>query len=510
MKSIRFMFAAVFAVVVVAGCASVPSKREALAELKAKGVAFDEASFVKAAKEGDIATVKLFVEAGMSPRVVVVEEEKNGELDISVLKGMPKRPDISTPLLEALLERRRDVVDYLLAHGAVDDAAHRFTAIAVAALLGDAKTMRAVLDIQKNDPLEIDLNAPSGKFDQTILMLACGAEKESLLLGGEYKYDDPELKEVFNPEVVKLLLDAGADVRPRDTRGMDALYYACLFGRKDIADILMDAGADIKEVPVVAAPESAGKIVGVPIIVAAASSGNLDLVKELVGRGADVNVAGSYFLGSLPFCFKWVGKNPGTGVTALHAACHVKNKDMVEYLLSKGADVNAKKPNGDTPLVDACSSPGWLAMGPLETPEPLDLVKLLVEHGADVENNGALGEAASMGYAKIVAYLLAKGAPMNRRDRNGRTPLMLAGRGKHKKLYKLLLEKGADPSVKDKDGKTADSYLKEPGFGMGALVMPALYGARSESKAEGKKKDAKSDGKAGKPVSPLKVLPQSP
>ncbi len=60
------------------------------------------------------------------------------------------------------------------------------------------------------------------------------------------------------------------------------------------------------------------------------------------------------------------------GLTPLHEACLVGDKAIVEMLLAKGADINAKTDKGDTPLSMA------LAKGENRT----RIVELLRRHGA--------------------------------------------------------------------------------------------------------------------------------
>src|SRR5690242_11155683 len=67
----------------------------------------------------------------------------------------------------------------------------------------------------------------------------------------------------------------------------------------------------------------------------------------------------------------------------------------------------------------------------------------------------ALLDAASQGRATVVEDLLGKGAPLESKDKTGRTALMLAAQRGHVETVRLLLAKGADPAVRDQTGATA-------------------------------------------------------
>mmetsp|Transcript_41872 Transcript_41872/g.100899 ORF Transcript_41872/g.100899 Transcript_41872/m.100899 type:complete len:251 (-) Transcript_41872:94-846(-) len=101
-------------------------------------------------------------------------------------------------------------------------------------------------------------------------------------------------------------------------------------------------------------------------IIRAARDGNLSRVQELWERGADVN-----------------HKNGGNGWTSLHWACEGDHLEVVKVLIEKGADVHAKNRIGGTSLHAACST------------GQLELVKLLVEKGADVRATNIHGKTPS-------------------------------------------------------------------------------------------------------------------
>ncbi|HXD33859.1 MAG TPA: ankyrin repeat domain-containing protein [Pyrinomonadaceae bacterium] len=129
------------------------------------------------------------------------------------------------------------------------------------------------------------------------------------------------------------------------------------------------------------------------------------------------------------------GVSPNTkdsdGRTPLTEAAYYGHTQIVKMLIGKGADVWAKKRDGETPVTMAAGH--------------ADIVQLL-------KTNLDLIDAARAGDNKAVQSLLDKGAYVNSRDSDGRTPLTEATWEGHAETVKLLLEKGADPNLKKNDG----------------------------------------------------------
>lgn len=126
--------------------------------------------------------------------------------------------------------------------------------------------------------------------------------------------------------------------------------------------------------------------------------------------------------------------------------------EMIEYLLKHGADVNAREHyfDGDSPLM--------LAVGK----NNLDLVKLLVEHGAnpnikyidevgDTEGYTPFLLAIQNNNFDMVKLLVEHGANVNSEADCGDTPLSLAVERNNFEMVKYLVEHGANVNRKDKE-----------------------------------------------------------
>ncbi len=109
------------------------------------------------------------------------------------------------------------------------------------------------------------------------------------------------------------------------------------------------------------------------------------------------------------------------------------NDEILKLLIEKGADVNNKARSGETVLY-------WAA-----TYGKMSTLQLLVDNGADVNiatDKGvtALHRAAGAGKAEAVEYLISKGADVNAKDNEGNSVLSVT---KSEKLKALLKEAGA-------------------------------------------------------------------
>jgi hypothetical protein len=131
------------------------------------------------------------------------------------------------------------------------------------------------------------------------------------------------------------------------------------------------------------------------------------------------------------------------------------NKNLIEFTLHAGADVNQADTNGNPPLSFAVQQ------------GHKDIVELLLEHGADVNgtdrnNYTSLHWAVIYDHIEIAMLLLQYGATVNQADIHHYTPLHMAASKGYSNIIELLLKAGADVNqvnmFGDTPSRTADRY----------------------------------------------------
>lgn len=128
---------------------------------------------------------------------------------------------------------------------------------------------------------------------------------------------------------------------------------------------------------------------------------------------------------------------------------------MIDFLLSKGADVNAKNDLGWTALMLGVTSIGGT-----------DITQALIERGADVNVTDDFGDTPLMRASKIhavsqCALLIERGAAVNVRNQEGKTALIFSAAAGNPEIAKLLLDHGGEFGARDNDGKSAWNYASK-------------------------------------------------
>jgi uncharacterized protein len=147
------------------------------------------------------------------------------------------------------------------------------------------------------------------------------------------------------------------------------------------------------------------------------------------------------------------------GAPLILLAAKYASLNTLRYLISAGANLNARAATGETALMLA----SYFSNEEQVTERQERAVRMLVEAGASLENAPdhytPLAYAAYQGHLRIVRYLLERGARVDAGAQGGiayvNTPLMMAAIQGHRDTALWLLRAGADPRTRIHQGHTA-------------------------------------------------------
>jgi ankyrin repeat protein len=255
-----------------------------------------------------------------------------------------------------------------------------------------------------------------------------------------------------DPETIKLLLAAGADVGDKNSPGHQALliYMAEGIGRSYyFVRPQNESGAATQQSPVELHDE---------------------VVRMFLNAGAGVNAQS-------PF-----------GGTVLNLVIARSSYDFsveaIKMVLAAKADVNAQDERGETPLMMAVEKNSMEIAGMLLQAGARASVNFKDKRGRTaLINASARYDGSSLGLVKV---LLSIGASANEVDADGQTALMLAAKSGSIEIVRALLKAGAGASInfRDKDGQTAlihavlDNWGRVPANAhavVGALIAAGAY-----------------------------------
>ena len=243
-------------------------------------------------------------------------------------------------------------------------------------------------------------------------------------------------------DATRILLEAGADIEQTDANGITPLIIAITNNHPDAARLLIGRGANIHardwygRTPLWAAVETRNMDVDNASFVNGIDRAPfLDLIRTLLAAGADPNVrmqevppirrAFLRVTGSL----SWVDF---TGQTPFLTAALAGDVTVMRLLLEHGADPRIPTFGGTTALM-AAAGVNWVFdqtydEGPAAL---LEAVRLCYDLGLDVNAVNSMGltavhGAANRGSDDIIRFLAEKGARLDVKDKEGRTPLTWA------------------------------------------------------------------------------------
>ena len=313
-----------------------------------------------------------------------------------------------TPLMKAVKNGDKDVVTFLTDHGAnvaIKDKCG-YTALHKACIYLDSspEVLRCLIENGADVNLSTDDN-------RTPLITAC---------------------EYGHVNAVSVLIEHGANVNLQDQGGLTAVHYAVRGSHAcEILSCLLENGGDVDAITFDDCT---------PLMIAA-EKGDTEVATFLIEHGANV------------------GLSDKKGATALcHAlSCLGNFCEVMSCLIENGADINAcTSYNCCNPLMMACEN------------NQLNAVTFLIEHGAivnlqDKEGQTALHHAIqpNSGFHEpyeVLDYLIQNGADVNAQSNEGRTPLMKAILLSKVNIATSLIKQGANLDLQDKNGDTGLHY----------------------------------------------------
>ena len=269
-----------------------------------------------------------------------------------------------------------DIVNFLLKNGANPNQKYPF----------DEKTMGDVPDTHREMSL-LSMEVYHGRLGIMQLLVKHGSDVNQRTEGNIGPLDIAIESEThiqsmdLRVQIVKFLLENHVFTEYKDkTRKLSPFHRSVEEGHFEVVKLLIEHGVDI---------ESHNEFDNTPIITAA-HKGHLDIVKLLLEQeGIDINGKGA------------------KDYSMLHFAVEDFNVEMVEYLLAKGANVNALTGKNNTPLHSACN----------DSDHHLNrnkVTEILLKYGADISARNIAGatplhSASEYGLNLAVELFLKKG-----------------------------------------------------------------------------------------------------
>jgi ankyrin repeat protein len=259
--------------------------------------------------------------------------------------------------------------------------------------------------------------------------------------------------------VVKTLVEAGANVNHANPNGLSPLEFAMTRQNEEAALYLLEHGAN---------PNNSDA--GIAPLHVAAYMGQLAIAKALVARGANVNARMMKPHRLIEVLEVGVNLYPGSGLftkvgsTPFMAAAYHGQVEIMKMLLAAGADPMLVAKGGENALMLAAGlgrpEPSDVSYHVWKESETIAAIRLCLDLGMDVNatnqwSQGALHGAAFHEQPEVIGFLVANGVYLDATDWQDQTPLRIAEGHEiccstyHRMLLSTaaLLKAGADPTA---------------------------------------------------------------
>ena len=331
---------------------------------------------------------------------------------------------IQTPLLCACKIGRLDIVNILIAAGALDQPdKNRINSLITATDKGYYTIVRRLLEVfegNQNDKNYInyfDIHLDTA-LHHVCSMYADANDTDDIIQINQNKNKRIEERDYY--KTIQILIDSNLDVNKCNSKNEIALHIALDRNLNDeIVQLLVEAGSDIE----------ARNILNHNALDIASLKCRSSIVELLLSKGANINQRNS------------------DAETPLYHSCYADNLKTSMTLIVAGADPKISNVNGCTPLYWAC----WNGNH--------NLTKALIVAGADVNqatnmNVTPVSVACNMGHTKVLKLLIENNADINKADNDLRSPLLKACFQGHKEIVSILIEGNANLSFKSENHVT--------------------------------------------------------
>ncbi len=412
--------------------------------------------FLQALRSGDIEGVERYLaKVEMINQLHELALDKAAEVDKKDIQNEPvifNKARIIKMLIEKMPDKSIENVENVL-NSCFGNAVHQGVLPIVMAFADVEKSWEISLSefINEKDILSIAVN--KGHLDVAkYLIEVCGADVDLLKRGRE--------------NIFKFLFDGGVDVNLPDKNGDTPLIRAVKNGREDITRLLLENGADV---------DLTSKSGETSLMVAAENCRD-GVVELLIEHGADVNLRGEKDDTPLRAAVRKVTENNrgrAENAAKLISVIYEQNLGNLEVIIPILKEAKLVVPDiwDDFNFVIAgiCASKESYAALALDVIFKanahnkesmaliaskvlinvaafgnLEIVKLLIERGADVQatnNTGAtsLFYATLKGCLDVVRLLIERGANVNLATNSGATPLIVAVQNSHAEIVVTLI-----------------------------------------------------------------------
>lgn len=258
----------------------------------------------------------------------------------------------------------------------------------------------------------------------------------------------------------------GSLINEKDKLGYTPLQYAAKNGKWDIVNRFLDKTAERNQDDVADKDKFSTSWTTEHYAI---YNGNMDLLNDIFPLLSDKNTV--------------MNMKDSSDWTPLHYAVYYNALDVVKFLVGKGADISAKDKDGKIPL-DLATQENDTGIAEFLKQTQLDLDKqlltavqdcnlskaeVLVSQGANINTKNddrytSLHFGVLKNFQSGIDYLIKEGANIDAKDNIGRAPLHWAARDGYLGVVQAITEGGANLDVKDKDNKTPSDLASWKGY----------------------------------------------